>query len=125
MGSILTRRKLIAAAAVATGGSVVGDQSLLFSSAAAAQRQADFADPKTRMSSVMKLFGATDDRLCFGFVDGTYYGVADQRMTPMFGVLAGVFSRFVPRSDGTYDGATLEVAYYTDTHTGEILDKFT
>jgi Protein of unknown function (DUF1838) len=85
----------------------------------------DLDDPAHRMNAVMKIYGATDDRVCFGFVKGIYYGVVDQRLTPMFGVLAAVFNRFVPRADGTFDGATFEVAYFTDLNTGERLEKYT
>ncbi len=45
-------------------------------------------------------------------------------MTPLYGVLAAVFNRFVPRADGGYDGAMFEVAYFTDWNTGERLETF-
>lgn len=93
--------------------------------AARAAATVDLNDAQHRMPALMKIYGATDDRVCFGFVNGTYYGLIDQQATPLFGVMAAVFNRFVARPDGTYDGATFEVAYFTDLKTGEKLEKFT
>ena len=38
--------------------------------------------------------GALDGRLCMGYVKGLYYGVVEDRITPLYGVLGGTFSRF-------------------------------
>lgn len=72
----------------------------------------------------MKIYAATEDRVALGFVQGTYYGVSDGNVTPLHGVLAAVFNRFTPRDDGTYEGATFEVAYFTDLATGDRLERF-
>ena len=108
-----SRRQFLATAAT---------MSVLPHIAAAASVNPD--DPAHRMTTLMKMYGAIDDRVCFGFVQGTYYGVSNGNVTPLHGVLAAVFNRFVPRADGTYDGAIFEVAYFTDLATGERFETF-
>lgn len=85
----------------------------------------DLNDPKHRMTAIMKIYGSTDDRVNFGYVNGIYYGLIDRTLTPMFGVLGAVFTRFTARPDGTYDGATFEIAYFTDPETGEKIENYT
>lgn len=116
-----TSRRDLITSATALGFST----SMLGLSSAPARAAEDLDDPKHRMTSIMKLYGSTDDRVNFGFVNGIYYGLIDRTLTPMFGVLAGVFTRFTARPDGTYDGATFEIAYFTDPVTGQKLENYT
>jgi hypothetical protein len=94
------------------------------SGAAETGRLLDMNNRADYFNAVMQMRGSRDNRLCMGFIKGNYYGVVDNKLTPLYRVLAGTFSRFQARSDGNYDGATFEVAYFTDWNTGELLDTF-
>ncbi|MDX2221620.1 MAG: DUF1838 family protein [Rhodospirillaceae bacterium] len=118
-----TRRDMLAHSALGFSAATLFAPGLGIAPTAAAAT-VDLNAPERRMNAVMKLFGATDDRVCFGFVQGLYYGVVDNRMTPLYGVLAAVVNRYAARADGTYDGKTFEVAYFTDWNTGERLETF-
>ncbi len=84
----------------------------------------DFSNPVDHFDAVMQVRGSKDTRLCMGFLKGNYYGLVDNKLTPLYCVLAGTFSRFQKRNDGNYDGATFEVAYFTDWNTGELLETY-
>ena len=116
-----TRRQVLA-------GSTLGISTALFGgpimALAAASDAVDLDAPEHRMTAVMKIYGATDDRVCFGFVQGLFYGLVAQKLTPLYGILAATFNRYVQHSDGTYDGRALEVAYPLDLETGDLLEKF-
>jgi len=85
----------------------------------------DFSDPKIRLSSIMKMRGATDDRLCIGYVTGMRYAVVDGVATPMFGMLAATFSRGQKVADDTYESRSFEIAYFTDLATGKLVESWT
>jgi hypothetical protein len=119
-----SRRDVLAQSALGFSAAALLAPVGLGAAAATATDAPDLNAPERRMTSIMKLFGATDDRVCFGFVQGLYYGVVNNRMAPLYGVLAAVVNRYAPRADGTYDGKTFEVAYFTDWNTGERLETF-
>ena len=116
-----TRRQILA-------GSAFGLSTVIFggpiTASAAAYQTVDLDAPEHRMDALMKIYGATDDRVCFGFVTGLFYGLVEQRLTPLFGILASTFNRYIQRPDGTYEGRALEIAYLTDLETGERLEAF-
>jgi hypothetical protein len=72
----------------------------------------------------MMMRGALDDRLVIGFISGRYYGVVDNEIKPLYGVVGATFARYRPRADGGYDGATYEIPFFTDLETGAALDKY-
>lgn len=76
------------------------------------------------LTAVQKMRGALDGRICMGYVKGIYYGVVDTVLTPLYGVLGGTFSRYKQLPDGSFEGRTFEVAYFTDWNTGQLLEKF-
>jgi hypothetical protein len=114
----VTRRNVmrsVVAAAAATG----------FSRAALAATEVDAASPAFRLDAIMKMRGATDGRICMGYVTGMRYAVIDGSATPMFGLLAATFSRHRKLSDTSYEARALEIAYFTDLATGKLLESWT
>jgi hypothetical protein len=92
--------------------------------AQAAGKALDLGTKADFLTAVQKMRGALDERICMGYVKGVYYGVVDTRLTPLYGVLGGTFSRYKKLPDGNYEGRTFEVAYFTDWNTGQLLEKF-
>jgi len=87
-------------------------------------KKLDLSNRADFLTAVQKMRGALDERICMGYVKGVYYGVVDQKITPLYGVLGGTFSRYKKNAEGNYDGRTFEVAYFTDWATGQLLEKF-
>jgi hypothetical protein len=112
-----TRRAMLAAG-------LAGGAGLCAPGAEAAPPALDLATPAGRLRAYMLMRGALDDRLVIGFVEGRYYGVVDAELTPLYGVFAATFARYRPRPGGGFDGASYEVAFFTDLATGAALDTF-
>lgn len=121
-----SRRSALGFSTLALGLPVLGG--LLGSNAAAAAtsggKQLDLKNKADYLTALQKMRGALDDRICMGYVKGLYYGVVDSRITPLYGVLGGTFSRYKKMPDGNFEGRTFEVAYFTDWNTGALLDTF-
>ncbi len=85
----------------------------------------DFSDKKNLLSSVVKMRGATDERVCMGYVIGTRYALVDGTATPLFGLIAGTFSQCKKVDDESYECRAFEIAYMTDLSTGNLLETWT
>ena len=72
----------------------------------------------------MLMRGALDDRLVMGFISGRYYGVVEEELRPLYGLVGATFARYRPRPDGGYDGATYEIPFFTDLATGEVMERW-
>jgi hypothetical protein len=108
----MNRRQALvgAAAALATAARVATSENRAAAAGIATLRQ------------FVKLRGALDERLVIGFVIGRFDGVVDEVVTPLFGVLSAVFSRY--RYTGSeYVVVAYEQAYYTDLETGRVVDR--
>ena len=84
----------------------------------------DLSDPGDFLTAVVKLRGSVDDRLCLGWVIGTRYAVVDHEAIPMMGILAGTFSRYRRVSNHAYEAQSIEVAYFTDLATRQLLETW-
>jgi len=71
----------------------------------------------------IKMRGALDGRLVIGCVTGRYSGVVDDVVTPLFGVVSAVFSRYRQTASG-FESIEFEQAYYTSLETGQALDQW-
>jgi hypothetical protein len=111
-----TRRGILAGA---LGGAVLGADAVL-----AAEPSVDLTTPAGRLRAYILMRGALDDRLVIGFISGRYYGVVDEEIKPLYGVLGVTFARFRPRPEGGYFSVSYEVPYFTDLETGEALDRW-
>lgn len=76
------------------------------------------------LTAIIKMRGSTKPKLSMGFVIGSYYGIVDDRATPLFGVLAGTFSLYSKLDEETYRARALEVAYFTDLETGQLMETW-
>ncbi|SFO03099.1 DUF1838 family protein [Sphingomonas sp. OK281] len=84
----------------------------------------DFARSEDRLKAYMLMRGALDERLVIGGISGSYFGVVDDRITPLWDVTAVTFARYRRRADGGYDGYTAEVAYFIDPQTRRATGQF-
>jgi hypothetical protein len=120
-GERVTRRSLLGAAA--------GLLTLpLLPGAAAARRSLnlDLDDPVDRLMALVKLRGSLDGRMVMWWMKGVRYGVVDDILQPLFGMLIGSFQQLMPTDrDDSYILNMLELSYFTDLDTGAVLDTFT
>ena len=84
----------------------------------------DFSKREDQMTALIKMRCSMDDRIVLGGVKGLYYGVVDNKITPLYGVLAGTMARYRKLDNFRYEGVSFEVAYFTDWHTGKLLETF-
>jgi hypothetical protein len=126
---VIDRRKLLgwlAAGAAAPLGEVHAQETR---APAATPPAAASAAPRAvpmgaRLRDFVRMRGALDDRVVIGFLSGQYYGVVDDELTPLFGVLSATFSRWRARPEGGYVYASFEQAYYTDPDSGAVLTQW-
>jgi Protein of unknown function (DUF1838) len=112
----ITRRSALLAGAASIAASAVSS-----THAAASLNLVSSAD---RLRAFMLMRAALDDQLVIGFISGRYYGVVDDEIKPLYGVVSATFSRYRLRADGGYDGASYEVPFFTDLETGVALDHW-
>ena len=84
----------------------------------------DFDKRSDRLTALAKMRGAGDGNLAIGWVIGARYAIVEHRAIPMLGILAGTFSQYKRRDEETYEARTLEVAFFTDLDTGELLERW-
>lgn len=82
------------------------------------------SDPHELLLAFQRLSGSLDDRLIIWWMTGTRYGVVDAQATALYGMQVGMFHRFYPQPDGAYKSAFFELTYYTDLHSGELLEEY-
>lgn len=66
--------------------------------AKAAAFQIDFASQQGRLKAFMMMRGALDDRLLIGCISDIYYGNVNAELTPLFGPVGAIFSRYRPHT---------------------------
>lgn len=84
----------------------------------------DLTSEAGRLIAIVKMRGTLSDQVSRGFVVGRYHGIVDDQAKPLFGVLAGTISQYRRVSDTEFGVRALEVAYFTDLETGELLDDW-
>jgi hypothetical protein len=84
----------------------------------------DLMTPAGLLRAFILMRGALDERLVIGCVQGRYYGVVDDVLTPLYGVNAATFARYKRMPDGGYEAATCEQAYFTSLETGQVLENW-
>jgi hypothetical protein len=112
---ILSRRRALGA---------LGVGAAMASFDAAAAPALDWSKPETQLEALIKMRGALDGRLVISFLEGVYYGVMDSRLTPLYGLSAGLFRTYAKRDDGGYDYVNFELVFVTDLETGGLLNEF-
>jgi len=114
-----TRRQFMRAGGAGLVG-VMAPVSLL----SAATDKLDLNDPWDRLTALAKLRGNIDGSTVMWWMKGVRYGVVDNVVTPLFGMLIGSFQRLRPVPGEGFEVNMLEMSYFTDLETGEILDTF-
>lgn len=97
---------------------------LTFSKDAQAADRLDLSRPENLESMIVKIRGSLSAEMFMGYVLGQYYGYSEGRMTPLYGLLAGTFTRFRKAADGSREGISFELAYFTEFGTNNVLEEF-
>lgn len=85
----------------------------------------DLNDPWDRLTALAKLRGSVDGSVVMWWMKGTRFGVVDDVVTPLFGMLIGSFQTMQPVEGEGFRLNMLEMSYFTDLESGEVLDTFT
>jgi hypothetical protein len=118
-------RKLISRRELVAGGTALAAMSLTSCvKQEAPSLNLDLNDPWDRLTALAKLRGSIDGRTVMWWMKGVRFGVVDKVVTPMFGMLIGSFQRMQPVADEGFMLNMLELSYFTDLETGEVLDTF-
>ncbi len=80
--------------------------------------------PQQTLWAWMKLAAALDDRLVIWWMDGVRYGVVDSQAQALYGMKIGLFQRYFEQPGGYWKLAMFELTYYTDLHTGKLLERY-
>lgn len=84
----------------------------------------ELSDPATLLEAYQRLSGSLDDRLVIWWMSGTRYGVVNAKAEALYGMEVGMFHRWYRQPDGSFKAAFLELTYYSDPMTGELLREF-
>lgn len=109
----ISRRSLLAASTAA-----------MVPTAAYAADKLDLKKPEDLYRALVRIRGSMGPEMFMGYCVGHYYGYSEGHMTPLYGLLAGTFSKFRPTPKGEYEGVSFELAYFTDFNSGELIDSF-
>jgi hypothetical protein len=115
----IKRRELLLGGSAALGLSLTGCEARL----PAASLALDLNDPQDRLTALAKLRGSIDGTPVMWWMKGVRFGVVDNVVEPLFGMLIGSFQTVQPVDEG-YLLNMLELSYFTDLKTGAVLDTF-
>ena len=114
----MSRRSLLLAGSAALG-SVMLPPNLM------AAGGLDLDDQWDRLTALVKLRGSLDGSMVMWWMKGVRFGVVDDIVTPMFGMLIGSFQTVKPMPGKGFQLNMLEMSYFTDLETGAVLETFT
>jgi hypothetical protein len=77
------------------------------------------------LTAFMKLRASTDPRLTIGWMDAVNYAFIEGEAIPLYRLYAATWARFERRSDDLFEGRSIELAYFTDMRSGELLETLT
>jgi hypothetical protein len=129
-----TRRGFIGAAtAVATGASIATTALARQDPARQDKQSADGAwhpdpvpvvlDDAALLTAFMKLRSSSDGRLTVGWMDAVTHAFIDGESFPLYRLLAATWNRHERQGPERYVGRSLEVAFYLDPTSGELLQS--
>ncbi|MFW2405749.1 MAG: DUF1838 family protein [Gammaproteobacteria bacterium] len=84
----------------------------------------DLTERDDFLTACMKMRGSLDDRLCIGWVMGRRYAVVDHKAIPMMRLMAATFTQYRRIRPDAFEAKSLEVAYFMDNDTGELLETW-
>ena len=116
---LMNRRQVCGALAAGTGLIGIG----LASPLVAATKELDLDNDSDLLRALIKMRGSLEPELVIGWLRAKRFAVSNGRVEPFCGVLAATFYRFGQVSDDLFEAVALEITYYTDLATGELLDS--
>ncbi|MSO97549.1 MAG: DUF1838 domain-containing protein [Rhodospirillaceae bacterium] len=111
----LTRRGALAA---------LGADSIAAGITAAEAASLDWNDPAVRLDAIIRMTGRTDTGIAVRWTDGILAARIDAQTTPLFRALSQIYSRHRKRADGGYDAVIVEIVYFVDLITRELLETW-
>jgi hypothetical protein len=114
----LTRRDLLVTA-VAVAALPLGSRP-----SRAAVPAASGVDPAAQLDTIVRVVGRSDGRIAVRWTDGVLSANAGAEATPLFRVLSQIYSRHRRRADGGYDAVVLEIVYFLDLATRQLLQSW-
>lgn len=81
-------------------------------------------DPVDRLNTMVRVMGRTDGGVGIRWADGVLAGVVNQETQQLMGVSQQIFSHFKARDDGSFDATYLEIVYFSDLESGEVLESW-
>ncbi|MFO1425433.1 MAG: hypothetical protein U1F11_00355 [Steroidobacteraceae bacterium] len=131
------RREFLAGTATATLGTALAATTLLAPSTTAARERERGAGGARRghaqpvalndaalLTAFMKLRSSTDGRLTIGWMDAVTHAFIEGEAFPLYRLLAGTWARYEKQGE-RYVGTSLEIAFFLDPRTGELLKSLT
>lgn len=85
----------------------------------------DLSTPADLLEIQAKLRGSLDDRLVINWINAVQYAVVDTLLTPLYRLRNGSFQQFSRIDEHSFAITMLELAYFTDLDTGEVMTEFT
>lgn len=79
----------------------------------------------TLVDYFLKLRYSLDDRITIGWVDAVNYGYSAGETFPLYRLLAATWDRVLKDESGARRRVTLEIAFFLDHQTGELLERLT
>lgn len=83
-----------------------------------------WGDDAARLNTIVRMIGRTDGGVGIRWTDGVLAGVVDQVTTQLLGVSQQIYTRFVAQEDGSYDVVYLELVYFTELQSGQVLEAW-
>lgn len=111
----ITRRDVLSAGAL-------GLTALMTPRLVTADRPLDLNDPWDRLTALAKLRGDVSGKMCMWWMSGVRYGVVDDIVKPLFGMMVGSFITLKPVEGKGFELNMLEMSYFTDIDTGKVID---
>ncbi len=75
------------------------------------------------LQAMIKMRGSLESELVIGWLSAKRFAVSQGRVAPLCGVLAMTISNFRQISEELFEVVSLEVAHYTDFHSGQLLTR--
>lgn len=82
----------------------------------------DLERDRDLLRAMIKMRGSLEPELVIGWLRAKRFAVSGSRVEPLCGVLAATFYRFRQVTADKFEATALEVTYYTDFNTGELLE---
>jgi hypothetical protein len=84
----------------------------------------NLSNPTDLLTAQVKLRACTDGTPVMWWMKGVQYGVVDLTFKPLYNMLNGSFQRMVQIDENAFAVTMLEICYFTDLDTGELLKEF-